>query len=334
MSNSKGKLSIIVPVYNVESWLNKCIDSLLDETYEDIEILLIDDGSTDKSGEICDKYALKNKKIKVFHNKNQGLSYSRNFGIKNATGKYVMFVDSDDYISDKKIVDKFINILNDEKSDFIYTSYCRFNDGKDDEITEILPIDIGKNEIKNKSGIDILALLIKKNNYHHAAYLKICNRKFLIDNNLFFKEGIYHEDAEWSPKLFYYSRKISIYSEPYYMRRMRENSIITTTNEKSKVKKINDRLTVAYDLIKFFNALPEGNTKKFIINDLVRMYWGDLMLITNLKNKENINNCCNVVKDTRKILKTGEERKYKLGNTLMNIVGIKSFIKISKILLG
>ena len=333
MSNSKGKLSIIVPVYNVESWLNKCIDSWLDETYEDIEILLIDDGSTDKSGEICDKYALKNKKIKVFHNKNQGLSYSRYFGIKNATGKYVMFVDSDDYISDKKIVDKFINILNDEKSDFIYTSYCRFNDGKDDEITEILSIDIGKNEIKNKSGIDILALLIEKNSYHHAAYLKICNKKFLIDNNLFFKEGIYHEDAEWSPKLFYYSKKISIYSEPYYMRRMRENSIITTTNEKSIVKKINDRLTVAYDLIKFFNALPEGNTKKFIINDLVRMYWGDLMLITNLKNKENINNCCNVVKETRKMLKAGEERKYKLGNTLMNVLGIKSFIKVSKSLL-
>lgn len=334
MSNSKGKVSIIVPVYNVESWLNKCIDSLLDETYEDIEILLIDDGSTDKSGEICDKYALKNKKIKVFHNKNQGLSYSRNFGIENATGKYVMFVDSDDYISDKKIVEKFINILNDEKSDFIYTSYCRFNDGKDDEITEILSIDIEKNEIKNKSGIDILALLIEKNNYHHAAYLKICNRKFLIDNNLFFKEGIYHEDAEWTPKLFYYSKKISIYSEPYYMRRMRENSIITTTNEKSIVKKINDRLTVAYDLIKFFNTLPEGNTKKIIINDLIRMYWGDLMLITNLKSEENINNCCDVVKETRRILKSGEERKYKLGNTLMNVLGIRSFIKLSKSLLG
>ena len=334
MSNSKGKVSIIVPVYNVESWLNKCIDSLLDETYEDIEILLIDDGSTDKSGEICDKYALKNKKIKVFHNKNQGLSYSSNFGIENATGKYVMFVDSDDYISDKKIVEKFINILNDEKSDFIYTSYCRFNDGKDDEITEILSIDIEKNEIKNKSGIDILALLIEKNNYHHAAYLKICNRKFLIDNNLFFKEGIYHEDAEWSPKLFYYSKKISIYSEPYYMRRMRENSIITTTNEKSIVKKINDRLTVAYDLIKFFNTLPEGNTKKIIINDLIRMYWGDLMLITNLKSEENINNCCDVVKETRRILKSGEERKYKLGNTLMNVLGIRSFIKLSKSLLG
>lgn len=330
----KPKISIIVPVYNVEPWLNKCLDSLLEQTYSEYEILLINDGSTDRSGEICDKYAEENKRIKVFHNKNRGLSYSRNFGVKNAIGKYVMFVDSDDYINDREIIEKFINILEKENSDFIYTSYCRFEDGKDDEITEILPIDIKKSEIENKSGIDILALLIEKNNYHHAAYLKICNKKFLIDNNLFFKEGIYHEDAEWSPKLFYYSKKISIYSEPYYMRRMRENSIITTTNEKSKVKKINDRLKVAYDLIKFFNALPEGNTKKIIINDLVRMYWGDLMLITNLKNKENINNCCNVVKDTRKILKTGEERKYKLGNTLMDIVGIKSFIKISKSLLG
>ena len=323
-------ISIIIPVYNVEKWLNKCIDSILVQSYKNFEIILVNDGSTDKSGDICDKYSKEDNRIKVFHNKSKGLSYSRNFGVKNSNGKYVMFVDSDDFISDINIIDKFINILEKDKSDFIYTSYCRFNDENEEEITEILPIDINNNDIKGKSGIEILSMLIEKNNYHHAAYLKICNRKFLIENNLLFKEGIYHEDAEWSPKLFYYAKRISIYSEPYYMRRMRENSIITTTNEVSIRKKINDRLNIANDLIEFFKKMEESHSKKIIINDFVRMYWGDLLLITNLKDKNNFNDCCNTVKNTKKVLKYGELKKYKMADLLIKIMGIKNFLILVK----
>ena len=323
-------ISIIIPVYNVEKWLNKCIDSILSQSYENFEVILVNDGSTDKSGDICDKYSKGDNRIKVFHNKNKGLSYSRNFGVKNSNGKYVMFVDSDDFISDINIIDKFINILEKDKSDFIYTSYCRFNDENEEEITEILPIDINNNHIKGKSGIEILSMLIEKNNYHHAAYLKICNRKFLIENNLLFKEGIYHEDAEWSPKLFYYAKRISIYNEPYYMRRMRENSIITTTNEVSIRKKINDRLNIANDLIEFFKKMEESHSKKIIINDFVRMYWGDLLLITNLKDKNNFNDCCNTVKNTKKVLKYGELKKYKMADLLIKIMGIKNFLILAK----
>lgn len=323
-------ISIIIPVYNVEKWLNKCIDSILVQSYKNFEVILVNDGSTDKSREICDKYSKEDNRVKVFHNKNKGLSYSRNFGVKNSNGKYVMFVDSDDFISDINIIDKFINILEKDKSDFIYTSYCRFNDENEDEITEILPIDINNNDIKGKSGIEILSMLIEKNNYHHAAYLKICNRRLLIENNLLFKEGIYHEDAEWSPKLFYYAKRISIYNEPYYMRRMRENSIITTTNEVSIRKKINDRLNIANDLIKFFNKIEESHSKKVIINDFVRMYWGDLLLITNLKDKNNFNDCCNTVKNTKKVLKYGELKKYKMADLLIKIIGIKNFLILAK----
>ena len=323
-------ISIIIPVYNVEKWLNKCIDSILSQSYENFEVILVNDGSTDKSKDICDQYSKEDKRVKVFHNKNKGLSYSRNFGVKKSNGKYVMFVDSDDFISDINIIDKFINILEKDKSDFIYTSYCRFNDENEEEITEILPIDINNNHIKGKSGIEILSMLIEKNNYHHAAYLKICNRKFLIENNLLFKEGIYHEDAEWSPKLFYYAKRISIYNEPYYMRRMRENSIITTTNEVSIRKKINDRLNIANDLIEFFKKMEESHSKKIIINDFLRMYWGDLLLITNLKDKNNFNDCCNTVKNTKKVLKYGELKKYKMADLLIKIMGIKNFLILAK----
>ena len=148
MKNINSKISVIVPVYNVEKWLNKCIDGILVQSYNNLEIILVNDGSIDKSGNICDNYSKKDNRIKVFHNKNKGLSYGRNFGVKNFNSKYVMFVDSDDFISDSNIIKKFINILERDKSDFIYTSYCRFDDGNKDKITEVLPINLDTEDIR------------------------------------------------------------------------------------------------------------------------------------------------------------------------------------------
>ena len=92
------KISVIVPVYNTEKYLNKCIDSILSQTFTDFELLLVDDGSTDNSGIICDEYARKDKRVKVFHKENGGVSRARNLGIDNAHGEYLSFIDSDDYI--------------------------------------------------------------------------------------------------------------------------------------------------------------------------------------------------------------------------------------------
>lgn len=97
------KVSVIIPVYNVENYLERCLNSVLNQTYKDIEIILVNDGSTDSSGEICDKYGNKDKRIKVINNSNHGVSYSRNCGIRVATGEYVLFVDSDDTIESNYI---------------------------------------------------------------------------------------------------------------------------------------------------------------------------------------------------------------------------------------
>lgn len=321
-------VSIIVPVYNVESWLNKCIDSLLEQSYKNIEILLINDGSTDKSGDICNEYLNKSSKIRVFNNENKGLSYSRNFGMKNANGKYIVFIDSDDFISDSNIIEKFVEILEKDKSDFIYTSYSRFEDGKEYIVTENLPIDISNSDIKDKSGLDILSLLILKNSYHHAAYLKICKKDLLITNSLYFKEGVYHEDAEWTPRLFYYANKISLYNKPWYMRRMRDNSIITSIDEKSICKKLCDRLIIAHELIVF---LKEKNASNVIIDDLIRMYWGDLMIVRNIKDNKNLELCNEIISSTRCVLENSNNKKYLIVNTIIKYFGVKSFINLLRI---
>ena len=95
------KISVIVPVYNVEQYLPRCIDSILDQTFTDFELLLIDDGSKDKSGEICDNYAKKDSRIRVFHKENGGVSSARNLGLYNAKGKYIAFIDADDWVENE-----------------------------------------------------------------------------------------------------------------------------------------------------------------------------------------------------------------------------------------
>ena len=115
------EVSVIVPIYNAEKYLHKCIDSLIEQSFLDYEILLIDDGSTDSSGEICDKYMEVNKIIKVFHQENRGVSSARNCGIKNAMGKYIMFVDSDDYI-DKEMIKRHHEMM-EEHVDLTVSSF-------------------------------------------------------------------------------------------------------------------------------------------------------------------------------------------------------------------
>lgn len=109
-------ISIIVPVYNVEHYLDRCLKSILEQTYKNIEIVIVDDGSTDSSGIICDKYLTIDNRIKVFHKKNGGLSDARNYGIKKSNGEYLMFVDSDDYIPSNAIEILF-NLITEKKAD-------------------------------------------------------------------------------------------------------------------------------------------------------------------------------------------------------------------------
>ena len=96
--NSNPKISVIVPVYNTEAYLKECVDSIVNQTYQNLEILLVDDGSTDNSGAMAEKFALEDKRVRVFHKENGGSSSARNLGIKEATGEYIGFIDSDDYI--------------------------------------------------------------------------------------------------------------------------------------------------------------------------------------------------------------------------------------------
>lgn len=125
---NKGLISIIVPVYNVEEYLDRCVESLVNQTYTNLEIILVDDGSPDNSGKLCDEWALKDKRVKVIHKENGGVSSARNIGIDNANGEYIGFVDSDDYV-DINFLSTINALINKEKKDVYVFNYFKVKDG-------------------------------------------------------------------------------------------------------------------------------------------------------------------------------------------------------------
>lgn len=190
-------LSIVIPVYNVEKYLDECVSSVL-SLRQDIQIVLIDDGSTDTSGEICDEWAKKDCRIEVIHQKNSGLSAARNAGICCSKGEYVMFLDSDDYL-DKTETLRLMEYL-DGQADVIVGLYSKFYEsGNKVEPESKHPF----NGCHGKMSRDEFLMCIPTNgqNSYLMAVRFVVNRKILLENKLFFFEGIYHEDEEWSSRL-------------------------------------------------------------------------------------------------------------------------------------
>ena len=114
-----NKVSVVIPVYNVEKYLRECVDSVLIQSYTDLEIILVDDGATDSSGKICDEYVATDKRVKVIHKENGGLSSARNIGLDSSTGQYVYFLDSDDYI-EPNTIKVLINTIRESEADFVF----------------------------------------------------------------------------------------------------------------------------------------------------------------------------------------------------------------------
>lgn len=216
VSSFKELISIIIPIYNVEEYLEKCINSVINQTYKNIEIILVDDGSQDRCGMICDEYAKKDKRIKVIHKKNGGLSDARNNGIDIANGKYITFIDSDDYVS-CDYVEYLYYIL---KKYSTRISCCGHYVCFDKKIISKTSL-IEKKVSKIESLKDIL----------YDKEIDICSWGKLYDSKLFenirFPKGKLFEDTATTYLLFDLCDNISIGNKCKYYYIMRDNSITT-----------------------------------------------------------------------------------------------------------
>ena len=250
-------ISIVVPVYKVEEYLGKCVESLINQTYKKIEIILVDDGSPDNCPKICDDYGLSNKRIRVIHKKNGGLSDARNAGLKEAKGDYVLFVDSDDYI-DLDTCQRFINIiaLNSCKPDVVVGNARRI---ENDRIIEMAHKFDSKGAIV--TGEEYLKKELMSNSMYMAAWLNLYNREFLISNGLFFKFGLIHEDEQFTPRVFLKADSVIGTNITFYNYLIREGSI---TKSKDYSRNALHMLDICVDLGEIYEKIEEDHLKKLL----------------------------------------------------------------------
>jgi glycosyltransferase involved in cell wall biosynthesis len=222
------KLSIIVPVFNVERYIEKCINSILNQSFKDFELILIDDGSIDKSGQICDRHAQNDRRVKVIHKINEGPAVTRNIGLMIAKGEYIGFVDSDDWI-DPNMYLLLYNSCIDNGSDISIIGLREVTENGD-FLNQYVPNKMTFSEILKRA----------------YPCNKIFKKELFVNNKLYFAEGKYYEDLELIPKLFIKSRKLTTVNQITYNYVKRKGS--TTA---SQDKRILDNLW-AYTQLKQF----------------------------------------------------------------------------------
>ncbi len=224
----KPFLSVIVPVYNVKQYLGKCIDSILAQSFKDYELILVDDGSDDQSGKICDEYAQKDNRIIVCHKDNGGLSDARNTGIDLAKGEYLTFIDSDDYV-DKNMFEQMSALAKKTDCDMVMTtSYSKFSGDKTVTNNTLKPT----GEIKECTPAEALVYIFNVTSRWNVTG-NFCKAKLFEGNR--FEVGKLYEDINILPELINSCKKVYMYHKSYYYYRVREDSIMGQSMEKISV---------------------------------------------------------------------------------------------------
>lgn len=225
------KVSVIVPIYNVEKYLEKCINSLLSQTLEDIQIILVNDGSKDNSGNIAREYEKNNKNRIIYVEKeNGGLSDARNYGLKYATGDFIAFLDSDDYI-EKNAYEEMYNKAIEENADYVECDFIW-------EFPNKIRVD-KQYPYKNKK--EMLSFV------RVVAWNKLIKRQLITDNNLEFPKGLRYEDVEFTYKLIPFVNKFAYVDKPFIHYVQREGSIANVQNERTA-----EIFTVLDNVIEFY----------------------------------------------------------------------------------
>lgn len=254
--------SIVVPVYNVENYLEQCIDSILCQSYTNFEIIMVNDGSTDSSSTICNTYEEKDDRNIVIHKENGGLSDARNVGLLRAKGDYVIFTDSDDYWAGHQVLEELNILIKESNSDLIIHEESRFFSKKN------VKCKYNQRHIKNKRG-DFkkeATLLVYYDLFAACAWDKIVRRTILIENELFFPLGRKSEDMEWCSRLISHIDTYAIYPKSFYIyRKVREGSITNNTSEKH--------------IMDVYFMLKQGINNEEGLSEALKNYWASIYVV-------------------------------------------------------
>ena len=255
------RYSIIVPAYNTEKYIDKCLKSIFSNTYKNFEVIIVNDGSTDKTEDIINKYIKKYDNIIYIKQKNMGLSLARNNGVRKATGDYLLFIDSDDYV-EKNLLEN-INKNIDDLDVLRYQLNIVFND-------KIIPYE--EKEFNVTDGIDAFEKIVKYKFIEMAA-LYVINRKYYLDNNFMFEKDVYHEDYGLLPLVIATAKKVKSINYLGYNYVQRDGSIMSSNDIEKTKKKMDDMLFLFTKAIKYLDNIPNSqNVKSFYANSIIDKY--------------------------------------------------------------
>lgn len=222
--------SIVIPVYNTQKELERCVSSITVQTFRDFELILVDDGSTDGSGALCDRLSQADSRIKTIHRENGGCSEARNTGVRAAAGEYLMFVDSDDMWDDADALKELHQIMCRKPVDIVCFGVSIYDeDGSLTKIRKVaLPEDCGEDKLS------VVRALVYSNQYFSACYVRVYDREFLLKNNLFFVDGLLCEDIEWCARVLLHAQTVAVYTGQFYKRiQRRQGSQTANLGEKN-----------------------------------------------------------------------------------------------------
>ena len=257
------KISIVVPVYMVEDYLDRCVQSLLGQTYQQIEIIFVEDGSPDACPVMCDNYAKLDSRIRVIHKSNGGLSEARNVGLKAALGDYILFVDSDDFI-DTDACERFIRVMGNQLPDIVVGNARRIETEKVTVMQHQLNM-LGQ----VVTGEQYLKAELKTGTMHMAAWLNLYNREFLLKNELEFKVGILHEDEQFTPRVLLKAGEVIGTDLVFYNYLIRDGSI---TKNRDRTRNGINIVQTCFELAKLYESLKDKELKRLLYDNLVTKY--------------------------------------------------------------
>lgn len=271
--------SVIIPIYNVEKYLRECVDSVLSQTFEDFELILVNDGSKDNSGAICDEYAQKDSRVKVIHKENGGLSDARNVGTSVANGKYVVYIDSDDYVSGTDFLEKIYEKSQNDTDIICYKFRKYFEDSN-----TFAKCDFSFPELDSYETLaERVNYLVKTNSFYCSAWSKAIKLSLLKENGIEFEKGLLGEDQEWYYHVLLKAKSIDGIDKDYIIYRQRANSITSSW----KMKNLTDCIYVVDKWQKqIFEADIDSVYKTALLNSVAKLYCNLLIGYTNFTDKE------------------------------------------------
>lgn len=307
-------LSIIVPVYNIAKYIPECVDSVLNQSFNDLELILVNDGSTDESPKICKEYAEKDNRIIVINKKNGGLSDARNSGLSIAQGEYIFFLDGDDFLVPNQLI-KYESLLNSSESADIYTvpHVYTFPSGKEE--VHFVPM---TSILEHYEGKKFLTKIISSNFIFWGVEKNIYKREIIENESLLFSKGLIGaEDCDFTMRYIRYCEKFCLVDIPLAQYRVGREGSITTNMSLNAIK---GQLEVFYNNYIFYQnnwVHARKDAEIFFANKFANT----VSLFYNLKNTEEINQMNKYISNRKKILKSTKGKKYDIAKLIWAILG-------------